>query len=68
MMVELVVFGGAEMRPGGFMAFDLEASVVKVSDVYGLEVSIGLLKATGHALAVKNIQKVREDELGRRLA
>ncbi|GJX08142.1 sugar transporter ERD6-like protein 7 [Tanacetum coccineum] len=56
---------------GGFMAFDLEAYVVKdqeVPDAYGLEVSIGLLKATGHALAVKNIEKVGEDELGRRLA
>ncbi|GJX31294.1 hypothetical protein Tco_0241149 [Tanacetum coccineum] len=68
MMVEMGVFGGAEMRPGGFMAFDLEAYVVKVPDAYGLEVSIGLLKATGHALAVKNIEKVGEDELGRRLA
>ncbi|GJV71072.1 hypothetical protein Tco_1491067 [Tanacetum coccineum] len=40
----------------------------RVPDAYGLEVSIGLLKATGHALAVKNIEKVGEDELGRRLA
>ncbi|GJR57504.1 hypothetical protein Tco_1499666 [Tanacetum coccineum] len=59
MMVEMGVFGGAEIRP---------ATGSGVPDAYGLEVSIGLLKATGHALAVKNIEKVGEDELGRRLA
>ncbi|GKD42522.1 hypothetical protein Tco_1267167 [Tanacetum coccineum] len=43
-------------------------SMQQVPDDYGLEVSVGLLQATGHAVAVKRIEKVKEDDLGRRLA
>ncbi|GKB85880.1 hypothetical protein Tco_0958152, partial [Tanacetum coccineum] len=40
----------------------------QVPDDYGLEVSVGLLQATGHAVAVKRIEKFKEDDLGRILA
>ncbi|KAH0688998.1 hypothetical protein KY289_016356 [Solanum tuberosum] len=40
----------------------------QVADDYGLEVSVGLPQATGHAISSKDEEKVSEDDLSRRLA
>ncbi|KAH0687672.1 hypothetical protein AABB24_006848 [Solanum stoloniferum] len=40
----------------------------QVADDYGLEVSVGLPQAAGHAIPTKDSEKVDEDDLTRRLA
>ncbi|XP_055832402.1 ESCRT-related protein CHMP1B-like [Solanum dulcamara] len=40
----------------------------QVADDYGLEVSVGLPQAAGHAISSKDEEKVNEDDLSRRLA
>lgn len=40
----------------------------QVADDYGLEVSVGLPQAAGHAIPSKEEEKVNEDDLSRRLA
>ncbi|KAL5726051.1 Charged multivesicular body protein 1b [Ranunculus cassubicifolius] len=40
----------------------------EVADSYGLEVSVGLPTAAGHAIPAKTTEKVDEDDLSRRLA
>ncbi|KAF9595242.1 hypothetical protein IFM89_038106 [Coptis chinensis] len=58
----------------GFPTFELRimlnSLMQQVADDYGLEVSVGLPQAAGHAIAVasKSNEKVDEDDLSRRLA
>uniref|UniRef100_A0A3Q7HK34 Uncharacterized protein n=1 Tax=Solanum lycopersicum TaxID=4081 RepID=A0A3Q7HK34_SOLLC len=40
----------------------------QVSDDYGHEVSVGFPQEAGHAIPTKEIEKVNEDDLTRRLA
>nr|GEX21871.1 hypothetical protein [Tanacetum cinerariifolium] len=47
---------------------DVNSLMQTVPDDYGFEVVAGLLQATGHAIAVKRIEKVKRDDLSRRLA
>ncbi|KAF9593140.1 hypothetical protein IFM89_020350 [Coptis chinensis] len=49
---------------------DVNSLMQQVADDYGLEVSVGLPQAAGHAIAVasKSNEKVDEDDLSRRLA
>ncbi|GJR08698.1 hypothetical protein Tco_0791350 [Tanacetum coccineum] len=50
------------------MSENMDCLMQQVPDDYGLEVSVALLQATGHAVAVKRIEKFKEDDLGRILA